>query len=90
MSSKTLTLLGSAVFLLLLPFIVPVFGLTSSTATWRMIGQQVMMAPYKGPAGILNADQWDGYASARDRRTPARTGRERSRGLRWVLPGWEP
>ncbi len=41
--------------------------LTGSTATWRIIGQQVMMAPYNGPAGILNPDQWDGYAAARDR-----------------------
>ncbi|MCB9752905.1 MAG: alkaline phosphatase D family protein [Myxococcales bacterium] len=41
--------------------------LVSSTAKWRLIGQQVMMAPYRGPAGILNADQWDGYSAARDR-----------------------
>lgn len=41
-----------------------------STATWKIIGQQVMMAHWRGagnPGPIFNPDQWDGYAPTRDR-----------------------
>jgi alkaline phosphatase D len=38
-------------------------------ATWRILGQQVMMAQLSTTFGrtILNPDQWDGYAPARER-----------------------
>ena len=39
--------------------------LSASTSQWKVLAQQVMMAPLKLPAalggGILNNDQWDGY-----------------------------
>jgi len=39
--------------------------LSASTSRWKVLAQQVMMAPLKLPAslggGILNSDQWDGY-----------------------------
>lgn len=37
--------------------------------TWRLLGQQVMMAQLSPSFGtsILNPDQWDGYAPARER-----------------------
>jgi alkaline phosphatase D len=38
--------------------------LTTSTARWKVIGQQVMMAPV---SGFANPDQWDGYPAARQR-----------------------
>jgi alkaline phosphatase D len=49
--------------------------LADSQATWRLVGQQVMLAQLKSVAGslamgggnILNADQWDGYEAARQR-----------------------
>jgi alkaline phosphatase D len=43
--------------------------LTESTAQWRVVGQQVMMAQlqFSADGPIVNADQWDGYAAARDR-----------------------
>lgn len=49
--------------------------LRSSTAAWRIIGQQVMFAQWKlvgvplevGPGQVLNADGWDGYEAARNR-----------------------
>ena len=47
--------------------------LTTSTAQWKLIGQQVMMAHWRGagaagqPGPIFNADQWDGYSPTRDR-----------------------
>ena len=56
--------------------------LTTSTSTWRFLGQQVMFGQFKGlnapnleAAGItatkdilaLNMDQWDGYPEARQR-----------------------
>lgn len=49
--------------------------LETSTATWKVLGQQVMMAHWfigesEGmPDGrsIFNTDQWDGYSVARDR-----------------------
>ena len=47
--------------------------LSNSTAKWKVIGNQVMMAPLEMPSipivfpqgGILNADQWDGYRAER-------------------------
>lgn len=38
-------------------------------ATWRLVGQQVMMAQLStaGGANTLNPDQWDGYGPARQR-----------------------
>ncbi|MFT6400017.1 MAG: alkaline phosphatase D [Bradymonadia bacterium] len=47
--------------------------LENSTAKWRLVGQQVMMAEWRGagsagqPGPIFNADQWDGYAPSRER-----------------------
>ncbi len=47
--------------------------LIGATARWRLIGQQVMMghlrfrASENLPLGVLNFDQWDGYAPARQR-----------------------
>jgi alkaline phosphatase D len=49
--------------------------LRSSTATWRFLGNQVVLSPLKivgapdatGQSVYANADQWDGYAPARDR-----------------------
>jgi alkaline phosphatase D len=46
-----------------------------STATWKLLGQQVMFAQWKlvgtaievGPGQILNADGWDGYEASRNR-----------------------
>ncbi|MFN8276379.1 MAG: alkaline phosphatase D family protein [Chitinophagales bacterium] len=36
--------------------------LTDSTTRWKIVGNQVMLAPMLGPFGlILNPDQWDGY-----------------------------
>lgn len=48
-------------------------NLDSSTATWQVLGQQVIMAPLVVPAGflpepfIINPDQWDGYPFDRER-----------------------
>jgi alkaline phosphatase D len=38
-------------------------------ATWRLLGQQIMMAQLSTTAGrsYMNPDQWDGYAPARER-----------------------
>lgn len=49
--------------------------LRASRARWRIVGQQVMMAPLKaspvpesqGGGSIVNTDQWDGYYAARRR-----------------------
>lgn len=49
--------------------------LRGSTATWKLVGQQVMFAPLKlvaapraaGGGVFANPDQWDGYQPARDR-----------------------
>lgn len=43
--------------------------LTSSTARWRVLGQQVMMGQLGVNMGafLLNLDQWDGYPHARGR-----------------------
>lgn len=40
----------------------------NSTARWKVIGQQVMMAPLEVPfIGPVNTDQWDGYRAERQR-----------------------
>lgn len=36
-------------------------GLSNSTAQWKILGQQVMIAPLKAFGIPLNTDQWDGY-----------------------------
>jgi len=41
-------------------------GLTQSTAKFKIIGQQVMVAPLPVDA-LTNTDQWDGYPAARQR-----------------------
>jgi len=38
--------------------------LGTSTARWKLIGNQVMLAPI---TGFANPDQWDGYPAARER-----------------------
>jgi alkaline phosphatase D len=41
---------------------------TSSSATWTVLGQQTVLTDLRLPNGaILNEDQWDGYAPARQR-----------------------
>src|SRR6218665_1248991 len=41
--------------------------LDSCTAKWKILGQQVMMAPLKVFGIAFNGDQWDGYPAERDR-----------------------
>jgi len=41
--------------------------LIKSTAQWKIIGQQVMMAPFGAPETAINGDQWDGYPAERER-----------------------
>ena len=41
--------------------------LAESAATWRVLGQQVVMTPLTAGGEVLNNDQWDGYQAARDR-----------------------
>lgn len=41
--------------------------LDSCTAKWKVLGQQVMMAPLKVFGVAFNGDQWDGYPAERDR-----------------------
>lgn len=45
--------------------------LKSTTATWKLLGQQVMVAPLRmtalGNTYIVNPDQWDGYPAERRR-----------------------
>jgi alkaline phosphatase D len=42
--------------------------LAASPATWTVIGQQTVLTDLRLPNGaIVNEDQWDGYAPARDR-----------------------
>ena len=41
--------------------------LDSSSAKWKVLGQQVMMAPLKVFGIAFNGDQWDGYPAERDR-----------------------
>jgi alkaline phosphatase D len=42
-------------------------GLATTTAQWKLLGQQVMMAPLKLNGTAINFDQWDGYEPARER-----------------------
>ncbi|MFC8257679.1 alkaline phosphatase D family protein [Streptomyces sp. NPDC057291] len=45
-------------------------NLATSKARWNVIAQQTIMAQFDydlGPDKIVNLDQWDGYAGARDR-----------------------
>ncbi len=53
--SPDLTLLGAEQLQWLLD------GLDSSTATWRIWGNEVVMTPITVGQSILNYDQWDGY-----------------------------
>jgi alkaline phosphatase D len=41
--------------------------LDSSTAQWKILTQQVMMAPLKVFGNAINGDQWDGYPAERTR-----------------------
>jgi alkaline phosphatase D len=41
-------------------------NLSTSTATWKVIGQQVMVAPLQVFGIVVNNDQWDGYPAERD------------------------
>ena len=41
--------------------------LKSTTANWKVIANQVVLAPMRLGEGPLNADQWDGYPGARRR-----------------------
>lgn len=41
--------------------------LDSSSAKWKVLGQQIMMAPLKVFGVAFNGDQWDGYPAERDR-----------------------
>lgn len=43
--------------------------LSESQATWKFLGQQIMVAQLSLDNGVtpLNDDQWDGYAASRDR-----------------------
>ena len=52
--------------------------LAASSATWTVIGQQTVLTDLRLPNGaILNHDQWDGYAPARDRLLAAAAGVQR-------------
>ncbi len=43
-------------------------ALAATTATWTVLGQQTVVTDLRLPnGGILNYDQWDGYAPARER-----------------------
>jgi len=41
--------------------------LATSTSKWKVLGQQVMMAPLKVFGVAVNGDQWDGYPAERNR-----------------------
>ncbi len=41
--------------------------LSSSPATWKILGQQIMMAPLTLANSPLNMDQWDGYIPERNK-----------------------
>lgn len=41
--------------------------LDNSTSRWKVLGQQVMMAPLRILGQPVNVDQWDGYPADRDR-----------------------
>lgn len=55
------TLLGSDQYTWL------VSGLLSSSSQWKVMGQQVMMAPLKVAGIAINEDQWDGYPAERNK-----------------------
>ncbi len=42
-------------------------NLDSSSAQWRIIGQQVMMAQLSFLNNLINNDQWNGYSAERDK-----------------------
>ena len=43
-------------------------GMDTTTAQWKLLGQQVVMAPLEVPfIGPINTDQWDGYRAERKR-----------------------
>lgn len=42
-------------------------NLDSSAAQWRILGQQVMMAPLSILNVFINSDQWNGYSAERDK-----------------------
>lgn len=42
-------------------------GLRASTATWNVLGNQVVMGDARLNGAVLNFDQWDGYPQARQR-----------------------
>lgn len=42
-------------------------GIKNSTSTWKILAQQVMVAPLTAFGLPLNSDQWDGYATERSR-----------------------
>ncbi len=41
-------------------------NLSASTAKWKLLGQQVMVAPLTAFGIVINNDQWDGYPAERD------------------------
>ena len=41
-------------------------NLNASSAKWKLVGQQVMMAPLTAFGIVVNDDQWDGYPAERD------------------------
>ncbi len=41
--------------------------LSNSNSQWKVLGQQVMMAPLEVFGVAVNGDQWDGYPAERDR-----------------------
>lgn len=41
-------------------------NMSASTAKWKLLGQQVMMAPLTAFGIPVNNDQWDGYPAERD------------------------
>lgn len=58
-TSATRTLMGTA------QFDWTCQNLRQSTARWKVLGNQVMMAPLKAFGQVLNQDQWDGYPAER-------------------------
>lgn len=42
-------------------------NLSQSTAQWKVVAQQVMMAPLSVLGVVINEDQWNGYPAERDR-----------------------
>ena len=42
-------------------------GLLNSNAQWKVLAQQVMMAPLQVLGLVVNGDQWDGYPAERNR-----------------------